>query len=131
MSSAQVLKPVSWDFEVSANDDATYTLTATAKMDDGWAVYSQHTPEDGPIPLSFTYESGEERIGETEEKSEAIKMHSELFDLKVIKFKKEAVFTQKFKPAAGQKSIKGYLTFMCCDDLRCLPPTDVAFDVTL
>ncbi|MDF1694416.1 MAG: protein-disulfide reductase DsbD family protein [Saprospiraceae bacterium] len=125
----QILKPVKWEFEVLSVDNGLYELKATAKMDDKWAIYSQHTGEGGPIPLEFSYEEGVVLEGDTKEVSEAIRKMSKLFEIEVIKFEKEAIFTQKFKPKNGQSSIKGTLTFMCCDDLRCLPPTDVAFDV--
>ena len=127
----QILEPVSWDFKVTANDDGTYTFVATADIDDGWAIYSQHIEDGGPIPLQFEYESAVQLLGTTSEDSEAIKVKSKLFDMQVIKFENEAIFTQKFKPEAGISNIKGYLTFMCCDKLRCLPPTDVDFDVAL
>lgn len=131
MAMAQNVNPVAWDFEVTQNEDASYTLTATAKMKGEWAIYSQHTGEGGPIPLKFTYEDGVTLIGDTKEDSEAIKKMSKLFEIEVIKFKKEAVFTQIFKPEEGTSAIKGSLTFMCCDNQRCLPPTDVPFDVAL
>lgn len=128
---SQNVKPVTWDFEVKQNEDASYTLTVTAKMKGDWAIYSQHTEKGGPIPLKFTYEDGIELLGDTREESEVIKKMSELFELEVIKFKKEAVFTQKFMALGDNSSIKGTLTFMCCDDMRCLPPTEVVFDVAL
>jgi len=128
---SQNTEPVSWGFEVTQNEDASYTFTATAKMKGDWAIYSQHTGEGGPIPLKFTYENGVKLVGETNEDTEAIKKMSDLFEIEVIKFKKEAVFTQVFNPEEGQSSIKGTLTFMCCDSKRCLPPTDVPFDVAL
>lgn len=127
---AQVLSPVEWSFEV-AQDGDTYTLTATADMEDKWVIYSQHTGEGGPIPMTFTYESDVDLIGKTVEESEAITEMSEMFMTEVIKFKKKGVFTQKFKAKSGVKNIKGYLTFMCCDSKRCLPPTDVSFDIAL
>ena len=131
LSSAQILEPVTWDFEVTQNEDASYTLTAKAELDENWVLYSQFTGKGGPIPLEFNYDPGVQLIGDTKEDSEAIKKMSKLFDVEVIKFEKEAIFTQKFKLEKGQTSIKGYLTFMCCDGLRCLPPTDVEFDVAL
>ena len=130
-ASAQLLEPVDWSFEVNKNEDNTYTFTATAKIDKNWVVYSQHTGEGGPRPLKFTYDDNVNTIGETEEMSTAIKKMSTLFDVEVIQFEKEAVFTQNFTPQKGQSSFKGYLTFMCCDSKRCLPPTDVEFDVAL
>ncbi len=131
LAMAQNTSPVTWDFEVAQNEDKSYTFTATAKMKGEWAIYSQHTGEGGPIPLTFKYEDGIDLVGETKEESEAIKKMSKLFEVDVIKFKKEAVFTQTFKPKKGQESIKGTLNFMCCDSQRCLPPTDVDFDVAL
>jgi len=131
VSFGQNLKPVSWEFEVTQIEDGSYDLVATAKMKGDWAIYSQHTSEGGPVPLKFTYDPGVELKGETKENSKAIKKMSDLFEVEVIKFKKEAVFTQNFSPMKGQTSIKGTLKFMCCDNLRCLPPTEVAFDVAL
>ena len=46
----------------------------------------------------------------------------------MIKFVKGPVtFTQKIKPTDASEAITGYLTFMTCDDSRCLPPTDIDF----
>jgi len=126
---AQNAIPVNWDFAVTPNEDATYTFKATAKMKGEWAIYSQNTGEGGPVPLAFSYDKGIKLVGETTEESEPIKKMSELFEVEVIKFKKEAVFTQKFKPTEGNSSIKGSLKFMCCNAIQCLPPTDVEFDV--
>ena len=131
MSVGQILKPVKWNFEVTQNEDATYTFTAKAKLDKNWVLYSQHTGEGGPIPLAFNYDEGVQLIGETKEESDAIKKMSKLFEIEVIKFENEAIFTQKFTPENGHSAIKGYLTFMCCDGKRCLAPTDIEFDVSL
>lgn len=127
----QTLKPVSWDFKVNPKKDGSYEFVATASLDGDWAIYSQHTAEGGPVPLSFTYEKGVQLKGETKENSKAIKKMSDLFEVEVIKYKKEAVFTQNFTLEEGQNAIKGTLRFMCCDDLRCLPPAEVSFDVAI
>ena len=131
ISIGQDLKPVSWDFKVNQNEDKSYVLVATAKMKGDWAIYSQHTGEGGPVALTFTYDDGVALTGETKETSDAIKTMSDLFEVEVIKFKKEAIFKQNFILKSGQTSIKGTLNFMCCDNLRCLPPTDVVFDVAI
>lgn len=125
----QKVNPVTWNFNVTENDDNSFTFKAIATIKGEWAIYSQHTGEGGPVPLVFTYEDGVILNGETKEESEAIKKMSDLFEVEVIKFKKEAVFTQEFIPKEGYASIKGKLKFMCCDSKRCLSPTDVEFDV--
>ena len=124
-----MLKPVEWSFEVKPIEEGVYEFIATAQIDDKWAIYSQHTGEGGPFPLEFTYDNNVSLIGNTLEESIPIKKMSELFEIEVIKFEKKAVFTQKFKPTGDNKSFSGTLQFMCCDNLRCLPPTDVEFDV--
>lgn len=123
------LTPVSWEFEVSTDDDGNKVLVSTAKLDDKWAMYSQHTGEGGPIPLTFTYDEGPSLIGKTIEMSDPIKKMSKMFEIEVIKFKDEAVFNQKFTASSGVNKISGTLRYMCCDDLRCLPPTEVPFEV--
>lgn len=124
------LNPVSWKFDV-VQDGKEYIFTATAELKEGWALYSQHTDPDGPVPLSFTYEEGTSLIEDTKEMTKPIVKMSELFELEVIKFKKKAIFQQRFSLANGADSIKGKLRFMSCDELRCLPPTEVSFDVAI
>ena len=123
-------EPVKWSFNLVKNTDQTYTLKATAKMDDEWAIYSQHTGEGGPIPLSFEYKDVS-LVEKTKELSTPIKKRSDLFEIEVIKFKKEAIFEQRFTPKKGAKMLSGKLTYMCCDNKRCLPPTEVLFDLAL
>ena len=124
------LTPAIWSFQIVESGE-DYIFKATVNLDDGWAVYSQYTEEGGPVPLTFSYKDKSILKGNTEEKSEAIKKMSELFEVEVIKFKKQATFEQRFTKKKGMKIFSGELRFMCCDDLRCLPPTVVQFDIGL
>ena len=45
----------------------------------------------------------------------------------VSKFYTKAKFIQKVKIKDKVSPVSGYLTFMTCDDTRCLPPTDIDF----
>nr|WP_299684957.1 thioredoxin family protein [uncultured Dokdonia sp.] len=47
--------PVQWSGEVEKISETTYILHYDAKIQDKWHVYSQFTPEDGPIPLHFEF----------------------------------------------------------------------------
>lgn len=51
--------------------DTEYELIATATIDNGWHLYSQVVPEDGPIPTRFSYQSNEKYLkkGNTQEES--------------------------------------------------------------
>ena len=128
--SAQIENPISWTSEVSANDDGTYNLVLEAQIGNGWCIYSQHTADDGPIPTYFEITSENvELIGEFEELGDAKEGMDDMFGVNVIKFTKNSKFVQKFKSKDG-KSIAGNVTFMTCDDKRCLPPLTIDFEAT-
>ena len=52
--------------------------------------------------------------------------------MELVKYKKKAIFVQKFKVSDVTKPISGYLEFMTCDATKCLPPAtiDFSFDLT-
>lgn len=123
-------EPVKWNVQINPAEDGSKILTASATIEKGWHLYSQHTDPEGPVPTSFTYE-GLTLEGPTVELSEADSSYSDLFELEVIQFDKEAIFQQKFKPAKGSKVITATINFMCCDGDKCLPPSDVQFTMQL
>ena len=47
--------------------------------------------------------------------------------MEVTKFTKRATFKQIIELDSDNVDVSGYLTFMVCDDTKCLPPTDVDF----
>lgn len=129
--SSGILEPVSWNFQTKALGDDMFELVMVANMDPNWSIYSQHTADGGPVPTSFEFESDNfEAIGEVVEDGKKKEGPDPLFDnLNVIKFVEGPVtFTQKVKITDYSKPLTGYLTFMTCDDARCLPPTDVDFE---
>lgn len=128
----QIFNPVKWNTAIRHLHDTEYQITFSATIDRGWAVYSQYLESDeGPVATSITYESGNlELIGQSEESGHRKEGFDPLFDMNVVKFAEEFIITQKFRVTNGS-SVKGYLTYMTCDDTKCLPPTDVNFDMTL
>lgn len=131
---AQMLEPVKWSTEYKQVSDTEYDLIFTAKIDNGWGIYSQFLDsDDGPVATEFTYETGShfEKQGKTEESGNRKKEYDPIFEMDVVKFTKTGIFTQRVKLLEPGKPITGYLTFMTCDDTRCLPPTDVDFEFLL
>lgn len=122
--------PVKWSFDIIP-EGKQYVFKAIAKLDDNWAIYSQHTEDGGPVALKFFYDEKIKLEGETIEESEAIKKMSNLFEVEVIKYKKEAIFTQRFSNINELKTFSGSLKFMCCDEQRCLAPTVIEFDIAI
>ncbi|MEM9849023.1 MAG: cytochrome c biogenesis protein CcdA [Bacteroidota bacterium] len=131
---AQMENPVEWSWESKQIDETTYELKFKAEIASGWTLYSQFTSDEGPVPTNFEFELGDhfELLGKAVEEGKLKEGMDPIFGVNVIKFTKgPAYFTQQVKVNDPSKAITGYLTFMCCDDEQCLPPTDIDFSFAL
>jgi thiol:disulfide interchange protein len=137
--SAQVLKPVKWEVTTEKINNSEYYIVYKAIVKEGWNVYSQYTSDEGPVPTAITYEekSGIELIGKGIESGHKKEGPDALFPdekgnpVNVIKFLADQPFIikQKVKVKDASKPVKGYVTFMTCDNQKCLPPEDVDFSL--
>ena len=55
----------------------------------------------------------------------------ELFDMNVIKYDGNTVFSQEILCSKRPNVINGSLVFMTCNNSRCLPPKTVDFEIAL
>lgn len=129
-ASAQILTPVKWEYGAKKINDKEAIVFIKAKIDEGWIIYSQTTPDGGPVKTSFTFENSKDYAldGKTSEPKPKTKFQ-EVFNMNVPYFNKEVVFQQKVKLNKGQTVVKGTVEFMACDDERCLPPDEVSFAI--
>ncbi|MEM6843208.1 MAG: protein-disulfide reductase DsbD domain-containing protein [Bacteroidota bacterium] len=122
-SNAQILEPVKWTIESKKLDDKEFEIVYTAKIDNGWHLYSQFIKPNGPKPTSFNLEESTKfiQIGKvTEEKG--YDAYEEFFKMEVKYFKDKAVFVQKVKKVNNDKAtIIGEIEFMSCNDESCVP----------
>lgn len=117
---AQVHEPVKWETSTEKIKEGEYKLIATANIESGWHLYSQHV-SGGPIPTSFLFEDdGIELVGEMSEEK-GIEKFDRMFNTQIKYFEKKAVFTQVVKASKG-KRVFAEVEFMVCDDTKCLPP---------
>lgn len=131
--SAQIEDPIKWSTnwkKVGANE---YELIFVANIQDGWNTYSQYLEsDDGPVRTSFHYDKGSfQMVGKNIEEGDKKEGHDKLFDMNVIKLLHTATFRQKVKVTDLSKPISGYVEYMCCNDEKCLPPTEFAFKFML
>lgn len=121
--------PVSWSQEVKQVSEEEYELILRASIDEGWYVYSQHTPEGGPLPTEFTYlQAGDtfELLGPTTE-SETETAYSDIFEVDETFFKKKAEFKQRIKlldPELTQITLD--LFYQVCKEV-CIPVEEVFY----
>ncbi|WP_204346435.1 protein-disulfide reductase DsbD family protein [Psychroserpens algicola] len=130
---SQIFEPVTWEASVEKISDTEYVLVSKAKIDQGWHLYSQNVPDDGPIPTTFDYtlENGVELIGNTNEE-EGVTIDDKVFQMKVKYFEDSAEFRQHIKVSNQDiKSIKAEVGFMACDDEKCLAPSYLDLEYSL
>ncbi|PQJ73671.1 thiol:disulfide interchange protein [Polaribacter butkevichii] len=130
---AQIFEPVSWTTSVEKKSETEFILIVNATIDEGWHLYSQNVPEDGPIATSFTFETNSDfELVDTVSEDIGYTVDDPVFGLKIKFFKNEAEFRQRIKVLNKELLlIKGEVEFMICDDTKCLPPSyiDLEFNV--
>ena len=113
---------ITWETSVIKNSDTEYTLVFKGILKDGWHLYSQNLPEDGPLPTTFTFEKNNESfelVGTTTE-SETHTVYEEIFEMETSYFEKEAIFNQKIKLLnPDTESIVVVASYQTCDDEAC------------
>ncbi len=122
--------PVKWAFTAKDAGNCQVDLIFTGTIDDGWCTYSQFLEsEDGPIPITLTFQQTPDfqLIGKAKESGGILKVYDKVFDMNLTKFKHNAILTQRVKVSDPAKPIEGYLTFITCNDVTCMPPKDVDF----
>lgn len=128
---AQIYEPVKWSFKVVGEDAAEMVLHFTATIAPGWHIYDMQLPENGPVPTSFTFESveGVTLTGKISATTQAQLKISAVFDnMELRQYENTVTFAQKIKLKDSDRfTIKGHITFMACDDEKCLAPEDIPF----
>ena len=130
LAQAQIERPVTWTFAAAPADQAGLTtLTATATIAGNWHIYSQFIEDGGPVPTSFAFTPSPdyELVGKVAESPTPVKAFEKAFNMTITYFPKRAVFSQKIRLKAPQTTVKGTVTFMVCNDEKCLPPDDLDF----
>ena len=137
---SQIYEPVKWNFSKQQISESSYELVFTADIDPGWAIYSNDLlngevdcdVEICPIPVSFEFNKTDSNVisltgGIIEIDENKSSSQDPIFLMKVTKFIKKATFKQSVEIKKKDAYISGFLTYMTCDDTKCLPPTDVDF----
>lgn len=129
---AQILEPVKWTFSSNKTGDKEFELVFKADIDMHWHLYSQDIPMSPPATgFIFNQNNDFELINGVSEESDVIEEYDPNFEMELKYYAIEAVFKQKVRLLSEGAKIEGFVEFMCCDDTKCLPPTEVDFSFTL
>ena len=114
---AQIVKPVKWSTKVEKLSDSEFNLVMEGKIDEGWHVYSQFTPANGPLPAEFEFKESKgnyELVGKVKE-SPYKKQYNDIFEVDEYFFEKKVIFIQKVKILNAQlASIKAKIDYQVC-----------------
>ena len=111
-------------------DEAEITFRAT--IDEGWHVYATDLGSDGPISATFhsVKMEGVETVGKLRTRGSVTKQFDRIFGMELRYFEHQATFVQKVRFTRPQYAIDCYLEYGACNDMMCLPPSQVEFKKT-
>lgn len=131
---AQVKNPVKWTQTVKAAGAGKYVVSVKAVLEKGWHIYSQHTPDGGPVPttVQFTKNPLVAMVGPVKEVGKLENHYEKLFGVNVKQFSNEVTFVQEITVKGKVKTnVSGTIEYMMCNDTECLPPATQRFSLAL
>ena len=131
---AQGPEPVKWIFTAKKITDNQYEIHLAATIDRGWHIYSQTTPDGGPVrtTISFSKNPLLTLQGTVAEGGKLEQHFDDLFGVDVKQFSDKVDFVQKVTVKGKVKTnITGSIEFMVCNNTMCLPPKSLPFTILL
>ena len=95
-----IFDPVKVQARIKKISETSYQVEFDVKIDQDWFIYSNKIGDEGPIPTSIGWEAGStyKINGELIETSDhQIKGFDEIFEMELIKYKDQVVFTQNIE----------------------------------
>ena len=115
----QVVNPVKWTSKVEKVSETEFNLIISGTIENEWHVYSQHTPDGGPLPMVLEFKNSKgnyELIGKPIE-SKYKKQFNDVFEVDEYLFEKSVTVTQKVKitnPKTNKISL--HLEYQACKE---------------
>src|SRR5574344_983653 len=126
---AQMADPVHFTSKMTMLGGDEAQIEFSAKIDNGWHVYSTGLCNDGPISATFNASKmdGVKTVGGLTHKGNEISQFDNMFGMKLRYFEGSVTIIQKIKFTKPQYSINCYLESGACNDDTCMPPPSVDF----
>ena len=128
---AQIENPVKWTYTSKKIADKTYELHMTATLDGKWHIYAQNAGE-GPEPTTFSFTKNPlvKLDDKVKEVGKLEKMYDPNFKSELKFYSSKVDFVQKVKVKSSAATVvKGTVSYMVCDDRKCLPPKEIPFSI--
>jgi thiol:disulfide interchange protein len=94
---AQILDPVKWTTKIEKKSATNYILTFNGIIEDNWHMYSQFTPDGGPLPLEviFKNQKGNFNLVGKAKEGKTTTAYNDVFEVNETFFVKNAQIQQE------------------------------------
>ena len=117
---AQVLDPAKWTTAIEKKSETNYILTFNAVIEKDWHIYSQFTPDGGPLPLEITFKDQKgnfELVGKAKE-SKTTTAFNDVFGVNETFFHDKAQIQQEIKLVNTKvTAIQAELNYQICKEV--------------
>ena len=117
---AQILDPVKWTTKIEKTSDNTYVLTFDGVIEKDWHVYSQFTPDGGPLPLEviFKNQKGNFNLVGKAKESKTKTAYNDIFEVNETYFQRKAQIQQIVHVTNPKVStIEAELNYQVCKEV--------------
>jgi thiol:disulfide interchange protein DsbD len=121
---------IQWSFDYVAFPSS---IQISAKIENGWHLYALDLdPSIGPVPTQIVLEKNKlvKELQPFAASTIAKKSYDANFGAEVSYYEKE-FFAHNRILVKKPTIVKGELTYMLCDDKRCLPPKTIPFEIAV
>ncbi len=126
---------IAWGFTAKKLSGNSYELHFTATPPAGWHIYSQNTPDGGPIATAFKFTSNAlvtTTAAKPKEAGKLVTYFDKNFKVDVKYFEGKADFIKTVTVKGKIKTnISGTVESMICNDRTCMPPVTEKFNIAL
>ena len=114
---SQILDPVKWTTKIEKKSETNYILTFNGVLEKDWHMYSQFTPDGGPLPMEVIFENQKgnyKLIGKAKE-GKTTTAYNDVFEVNETFFVKNAQIQQEIDVTNPKiKTIEVALNYQVC-----------------
>ena len=133
-ATAQILKPVKWTSKLEKISQTEFNIILNGIIDPDWHLYSQYTPEGGPLSMLLTFKNQKSNynlVGKATESSYK-KKFNDVFEVDEYFFEKTVTITQKIKIInTANSKIFLHVEYQVCKDVCINDTKDFNFDLPI
>jgi len=130
--SAQIMHPVHWSYAAKKISKKEAVVLIKATIDNGWHIYSVNQVDGGPQKTNFEFTPSKAfRLQDNIIEPHPVAKYEKSFAMDVHYFEKSVIFKQKVMLTSSDAVVRGKVSFMACNDQKCLSPDDVVFTIRI